>query len=202
MSLSKSCIVLDEHDTLFAKGKLLEHSEEQTVVELEPKYHSTAFFQMDHIVCVRTHDPSEGLTSCKGKVFRLDENRLYLRDCIIETHVEQRQDIKIPVGREAYFVVCGKDARPAAKFKVTLRDISAGGIGISTKHPLNFDDSYEIVFDLGREPDALPVEMIYKGQESDGKTLYGFRYAGLHPAQESQVREYVFKKHLEMVSAV
>jgi len=198
MSDAKSCVILDEKGLRFAKGTLVRFSEHDTIVELDAGYHEVAYFHIDHVVCVRTHDPADGLTNCRGRIYRLDENKLFITGCVIETHVEQREDIKIPVGRDVFFIACGKSAKDTKKFTVLLRDISAGGIGIATEHHLDFDSEYEVIFDFGWEPDVLPVTMVYKGSEVDGKVLYGFRFNELHPAQESQVREYVFRKHLSL----
>ncbi|MCL2538978.1 MAG: PilZ domain-containing protein [Oscillospiraceae bacterium] len=200
MPANRNCIVLDDKGMLFAKGTLLSYGVSESIVGIEPKYHRLALTKVDSMVSVRTHAASEGLLDCRGRVAKLEDDMLFLTDCVIDTHAEKREDIKLPVGRDVFFIACGEDSKGAEKFSVLLRDISAGGIGIATDYPLTEEGSYEIVFDLSTEPDVFPVIMVYKGKTTEKMVPYGFRFAGLHPLQESQVREYVFKKHLEMFS--
>ena len=203
MSAVVNCVILDEEELLLAKGAIVRRSDRDAVVDLSPGEYSRYDFVRDREINIRLFDNINGLTTCRGRVFRIEEDRLYIYDCLSETHIERREDVKVPVNREIFVISRERNSRnieTAHKFSAFLRDISAGGVGIETDYELLFDKEYEMVFDLGRDPDILSIMLVRKMEVDSGKSRYGCRFVDLHPSQESQVREYVFKKHLGLLS--
>lgn len=202
MPTNVNCVILDEEELLIAKGIFKNQNGQEAVIELLPG-NSPSDFPVGREINIRLFDTNNGLMTYNGRIDHLDGNTLYVSDYNVETHIERREDVKVIVNREAFLIARNRNERNidvTQKFKVMLRDISAGGVGIVTEHELFFDRIYEIVFDLGREPDILSIMLVRKNVNSQGKYIYGCRFVDMHPSQESQVREYVFKKHLGLIS--
>ena len=196
-----SCNVLDEDELILAKGNMLSHNSSDVIVELfTDENFDPAVFLSGRGISVRLFDAQNGLTTYRGRVSRLDGMRLFIGECSIHTHEERRKDIKVLVNREIFLIARERNhhnVETTQKIKVLLYDISAGGVGIVTDYKLLPGREYEFVFDLGRDPDILTVVVIRKASIMvSNKPLYGCQFVELHPTQESQVREYVFRKHL------
>jgi hypothetical protein len=192
---------LDQDDLLIGKGAFITRNLDEATIELSSEI-SVESLPVGREVHVRLFDTVNGLTTYRGFVKTIEDNVLTVGNYEIETHIERREDVKVMVNRPAFLIARERNERNvnvAQKFTVILRDISAGGVGIVSEHELFFDRVYEIVFDLGREPDILSIMLVRKNINPQGKYVYGCRFVDLHPSQESQVREYVFKKHLGLV---
>lgn len=195
------CNILDEGEYILAKGILLDFMTSDVIVELLPdKEYDPSSFLPGRGLTVRVFDTQNGLTSYRGRVTRLEGSKLFIGGCSIHTHEERRKDIKVMVNRDVFLITRERNhnnVEITQKISVVLYDISAGGVGIVTDQKLFPGREYEFVFDLGRDPDILTIVVIRKANvQVSGKTLYGCQFVDLHPMQESQVREFVFRRHL------
>ena len=152
-------------------------------------------------------DPVNGLVNYIGVVSEfLEGGRISVsRFHRMRTEQDRREDIKVIVNRPVFIVQTdGEDGEKEGlrKFSVRLRDISAGGVCVVSEIELNRTKLYEMVFDLGREPDVISLRILRHTKNENGENVYGCAFVQLGALQESRIREYVFKKQLGLIGRI
>lgn len=145
-------------------------------------------FQMMH--------PTKGIMKYKGIVFSVMGLIIYIKQLEVLEVIQRREDVK------AYMEVESKITpflyESMGSTDVIIKDISCGGICLSSKNKLDTQIVYEIMIPFTR----LPLELKFKvmrtiKSDNEGIFVYGCRFINLRNEEEAIIRSYVFKSQIE-----
>ncbi|MCL2014508.1 MAG: PilZ domain-containing protein [Oscillospiraceae bacterium] len=189
--------ITDSKDKLLAKAVLVRQDSRNAVLELSHGF-SAENFTMGETVNISMFDTLNGLIVCTGELMKLSDGCLHIRNLTIEQNISKRIDIKVPLGYDAYILRAKNtdDVRTYHKFYVYLNDLSAGGIGFTSKEDLPDDEIYEFVFDHARESVVIQFKILHKTKKDDGSYFYGCCFHDPLPYHEKIIREYVFQRQI------
>lgn len=120
--------------------------------------------------------------------------------------IQRRNDIKIHVEVETTLTFANEEDL-LVQASAVVKDISAGGIFFTTKYPFSPGQVFSFSFSQSANPLILKAQVIriqppheYDSRLPDDKNLYGYgcKFVDLSPHKESVIRNFVYKKDLEL----
>ncbi len=143
---------------------------------------------------------------CTYKNHTRDNKQYIIVLHVLETlkFMQRRRDVKVKTNIPVNIVLLEFDGKvridpqtqTSAQIKACLRDISAGGVMITTESHLDINQKMLIPFDKGTSPILLTAQVIREQSIPSNERCYGCQFVSLTHSKESIIREYVFRLQL------
>lgn len=148
-------------------------------------------------VPVRFLDPVLGVITCLCRLtapLSPGDKRFTVYRCQVLEQLSQeqrREDIKIPLDIQVAVTLASTEAVASA----VLRDISAGGVYLTTSLAARPKDYFSFVFRRAGPPIPLTAQILRAEMyPALGVMGYGCRFVHLSPGHEAQLRAYIFQE--------
>lgn len=160
----------------------------------------------DHPCVVKFYDAALGVLTCRCMLsapMELPEDMLSLRCEILETleRLQRREDVKVPTNVQ---VMLHAERRPGDLYiplkgwPATVKNISAGGVYISTDLSLSAGREIEFEFrETGEKLDLMArILRVEDLTEQPNQPVYGYgcKFVCLSARAENQLRNFVFRE--------
>lgn len=148
------------------------------------------------LVELRVLAGSKGVVLYTGIVSYILKERIHIRELKAKGNIQRRKDVKAKFTAQSE--LCCISADIPGEINITLRDISAGGIGFYADkediEKLIIDEEYQTIFDGGDVSIALRFVLRWFTEMEDGKVNCGGEFNGLKNVEERVIRKFVFDK--------
>lgn len=150
---------------------------------------------------VRFFDGQRGLVDMDCElVFRRNDytqrGEPWIADCSMLGQKREAQNKRGQVRVKASIEIWGK-AEKHGDFPATIRDVSTGGVYISTIQPLSLHEMFAFRAKFDSTDRAYTVRVVRGKREPDSRYGYGCRFLKLSEQADAAVGAYVFKKMQE-----
>lgn len=146
---------------------------------------------------IRFLDPTMGVVTCRctltAPLLTQDKRFVAYRCRVLEqlSREQRREDIKIPLTSQVQITIQDSDGSASAM----IRNISAGGVYLSSGLPAQKGDKLAFTFREAGAPIPLTAEILRVESRPDlGGIGYGCRFLHLSPQHEAQLRAYIFQE--------
>ena len=124
----------------------------------------------------------------------------WMAECLIQ-HLQldeknQRLAVRIKTQIELEFVSSGH-----GKFLGTIKDLSVGGLQLSTRQLLDRNERIAFIYAFAGKPRRYDALVIRGNRQKDGKFTYGCRFVNLTDGADTAIGGYLFKRQQELRDA-
>ncbi len=171
--------------------------QDKTELELEKEIEER--FWEGKLVELRVLAGSKGVVLYTGIVSYILKERIHIRELKEKGNIQRRRDVKAKfIARSE---LCCISADIPGEIEITLRDISAGGIGFYADKEaitkLIVGEEYQTIFDGGDISIALRFILRWFLEMENGKVNCGGQFSRLSNMEERVIRKFVFDKERE-----
>lgn len=120
----------------------------------------------------------------------------WMADCVIfsvNDVIQRQQDVRVKVNLELMFTLTDH-----GEFFGTILNLSAGGMQILTKQPLDRNDKISFSYSFKTLERRFEAIVRWVKRVDGGQFRYGCQFINLTDGAESAIRKYVYKKQLEL----
>lgn len=133
-----------------------------------------------------------------------DQVLLYIiRRPVTFTRVQLRNFVRLPVCLDVEYAICEGNEIPEELTPISTRDISAGGMQLVTKTPLQQGDNIYLSFVLKHSNKSMEFnahgQVVRVNSEHDDANIYlaGIKFINLNMGVQDKITGYVFAKMVE-----
>lgn len=148
---------------------------------------------------VRFFDDRQGIVDAECELV-IRKNKTYMKSgepwmatCTIKEVKKAPDNKRREIRLKTHLEIMGQ-AEKRGSFAATIKDISAGGLYLTTLHPLGFQEHFTFSCSLDGIPLQLGAMVLRGKREPDGRYGYGCKFVNLTGAAETTVVAYIYRK--------
>lgn len=193
MAKSVDVILMDNSKQILAKGISSQKNDDSIIATIVEVTQLGAQIRVGSGVMVKFLDNSTGINVFNGIVSAIKGSTVKIDGLKVVTKIQRRKDLKVQVRFDAQIYRMSDKATYSSNVRVV--DISAGGVGFNSRENLSTADRYYYLFNRnGRD---ISVKMrILRQKPIEGGFFYGCQFYDLPPADEENIRQFVYKMQL------
>lgn len=193
MANNVNVVLMDNNKQVLAKGISTQKTDDFLVATVVEVTQLGAQIRVGAGVMVKYLDNSTGINVFNGIISVIKGSTVKVDGLKVVTKIQRRKDLKVQVRFDAQIYRMSEKATYSSNVRVV--DISAGGVGFNSRENFPINDKYYYIFNRNGKNISAKMKIL-RQKPIEGGFFYGCQFYDLPPADEENIRQFVYKMQL------